>query len=464
VEDKPAIGLLKLKEKLNDATMPVEFILIGITCGLSAPFVGGQLDYCLNGAESAAQMVACGVIGFNPIETSRQTVKINEHGETFLDLMLKMKKNEETQTDKFFILNPYIGPEPVTGSTRMKSGTCTKIMLDLILTNTLNGSFDCRALIGFYERLVDEAVYSVENQIRLGEVVNKAGKALARNESVNYLCDSVRLGLLCCVDASECVPTFGAKRGDFKGFVNSHNGKDASFDGFLAACSTTWSTNIQLGKFNSDLFVLVDDDDDDDDDNVQHGNSTNKNSLEAKLKNETKCTLAHLDVSFESKPSKQGSILNQAAHEVNKYFAKCLQEFYLKLSINAISTGAHVLIGKTYSNIMIDVRVSNIKLYYRAISILARLSNEQKDRLECEQSLLRSIYLTDNRVDLERGDNSLDKVIELATAREFVVPKALIMLLSGCDVRTASKMIDETRRTASTSIRDCIHQLINNKH
>jgi len=115
VEDKPAVGLLKLKEKLNDASMPVEFILIGITCGMSAPFVAGQLDFCLN---SADQMVACGVIGFNPIEMSRQNVKINEQEETFLDLMLKMKKHEEKQADKYFILNPYIGPEPVTGSSR----------------------------------------------------------------------------------------------------------------------------------------------------------------------------------------------------------------------------------------------------------------------------------------------------------------------------------------------------------
>jgi hypothetical protein len=263
------------------------------------------------------------------------------------------------------------------------------------------------------------------------------------------------------VDASECVPTFGAKRNDFKGFVNASlkNGKDTSFDGFLTSCTTTWLTNIQLEMLNSDLFILVDDDDDDVGENGQKESHVSKRFMKSKLASETKCTFANLDVSFKSKPCKLGSILNQAAQEVNQYFAKCLQEFYTKLSINAISTGAHVLIGKTYSNIMIDVRVSNIKLYHRAINILSRLSNAQKERNACEQSLLRAIYETDHvQMEIERN---LDKVIELATAKEFVVPKALIMLLTGCDLGTATKMIDETRQNTSTSIRNCIYKLIN---
>ncbi len=35
----------------------------------------------------------------------------------------------------------------------------------------------------------------------------------------------------------------------------------------------------------------------------------------------------------------------------------CLAELILKLGLNTISTGAHVLKGKIYQNIMIDVRV-----------------------------------------------------------------------------------------------------------
>jgi N-acetylmuramic acid 6-phosphate (MurNAc-6-P) etherase len=35
----------------------------------------------------------------------------------------------------------------------------------------------------------------------------------------------------------------------------------------------------------------------------------------------------------------------------------CLAEIILKLSLNTISTGAHIFKGKVYQNIMIDVRV-----------------------------------------------------------------------------------------------------------
>lgn len=35
----------------------------------------------------------------------------------------------------------------------------------------------------------------------------------------------------------------------------------------------------------------------------------------------------------------------------------CLTEIVLKLGLNTISTGAHILKGKVYQNIMIDVRV-----------------------------------------------------------------------------------------------------------
>jgi len=47
----------------------------------------------------------------------------------------------------------------------------------------------------------------------------------------------------------------------------------------------------------------------------------------------------------------------------------CLAEIILKLGLNTISTGAHILIGKVYQNIMIDVRVR-----YFALVILSKIN------------------------------------------------------------------------------------------
>ena len=45
-------------------------------------------------------------------------------------------------------------------------------------------------------------------------------------------------------------------------------------------------------------------------------------------------------------------------------------ELSTKLVLNAVSTGAHVLKGKIYQNHMIDVQVTNSKLYRRATRLL----------------------------------------------------------------------------------------------
>jgi len=45
-------------------------------------------------------------------------------------------------------------------------------------------------------------------------------------------------------------------------------------------------------------------------------------------------------------------------------------ELSTKLVLNAVSTGAHILKGKIYQNHMIDVQVTNSKLYRRATRLL----------------------------------------------------------------------------------------------
>ncbi len=45
-----------------------------------------------------------------------------------------------------------------------------------------------------------------------------------------------------------------------------------------------------------------------------------------------------------------------------------------KVALNAISTTAFVLLGKTYAGLMVDVRPTNAKLWARAIRIVRALS------------------------------------------------------------------------------------------
>jgi N-acetylmuramic acid 6-phosphate (MurNAc-6-P) etherase len=149
---------------------------------------------------------------------ARKTQPINSQNETFRDLMVRMSALESQHPQRYFILNPIIGPEPITGSSRMKSGTTTKIMLDLVLTRALgHGEKDLGMMLKWYEDVLNEVVYAEESLKTLGELVDKAANSLRTQGSVNYLADSERLGFLACVDASECVPTYGANKEDIKG-------------------------------------------------------------------------------------------------------------------------------------------------------------------------------------------------------------------------------------------------------
>lgn len=98
-------------------------LFIGVSCGLSAPFVGGQLEYCLDHPEKFTPVL----VGFNPVSMARQ-IRVPKwpDNRTFYDVATRMEN-----TANALVLNPIVGPEPISGSSRMKGGTATKVMLDV---------------------------------------------------------------------------------------------------------------------------------------------------------------------------------------------------------------------------------------------------------------------------------------------------------------------------------------------
>ena len=156
-----------------------------------------------------------------------------------------------------------------------------------------------------------------------------------------------------------------------------------------------------------------------------------------------------------------GDILKESSIRFNDYFAQCLQEFVLKLSANAISTGAHVLVGKTYQNIMIDVKVSNMKLFWRAVDIVKELVGSTS-RGKCEQVLIEAIFGQDRKrieeMEAEFGNDCIAKTeycVQVATGQDLIVPKALLMALTGLGCREAEGLLKE----ADNSVRNCIHRV-----
>lgn len=56
-----------------------------------------------------------------------------------------------------------------------------------------------------------------------------------------------------------------------------------------------------------------------------------------------------------------------------------------KLVLNMLSTASMVLLGKCYQNLMVDVKVSNEKLYARAIRIVMQAT--ECDKAEAESGV-----------------------------------------------------------------------------
>ena len=130
-EDDPAVGAQQLSELAS--TWPA-CLLIGVSCGLSAPYVAGQLDRAISAGWSAT------ALGFNPAELARDTPVDNMiSGSSFRDIAAVLA-NPATAivmrgsggSGRHALLNPVVGPEAVAGSSRMKGGTATLILADAI--------------------------------------------------------------------------------------------------------------------------------------------------------------------------------------------------------------------------------------------------------------------------------------------------------------------------------------------
>lgn len=85
-----------------------------------------------------------------------------------------------------------------------------------------------------------------------------------------------------------------------------------------------------------------------------------------------------------------------------------------KLVLNMLSTGSMIRLGKVYGNLMVDVHVSNRKLYDRAVRIVARAA--QVDRAAAQAALeaagrnvKAAILMLETGLDLEAARQALER-------------------------------------------------------
>uniref|UniRef100_A0A3Q1BCL1 SIS domain-containing protein n=1 Tax=Amphiprion ocellaris TaxID=80972 RepID=A0A3Q1BCL1_AMPOC len=442
-EDDPKLGMLSLK-KVCEGKKRVLFI--GISCGLSAPFVAGQLDFCLQHPEVYTPVL----VGFNPAHQARDEPL---PGCTFTFLSVVQRMQELAKSHQAFLINPAVGPEAISGSSRMKGGSATKILLEVVLSAAHAAAFShtpvaCNGILlhlRAYEKTLD--LTYAQSEI-ITDLVEAAGESLRCGRRVCYL-GWGSLALLGLIDASECNPTFGADFEDVRGFVSGGYRELNNKEGPLTALGPEFCIahedflhQVLPRLTDKDTVLLI----------YTHSDDVGKVvDLARRVREKT----ANLHAVYHQTDEDTSAALQQ--DEISRLCLSTLKiawlqgasvsasllhmqwELSTKLVLNAVSTGAHVLKGKIYQNHMIDVQVTNSKLYRRATRLLQKLSGRPES--QCEEALLKTIYGA-NKLTLDMTTSDVITHTCTAVTRTKVVPLALVCLLTGCSLREAESHLE----------------------
>lgn len=506
-EDDPVAGAKALEVAARGMK---HVVFIGITCGLSAPYVAGQLDWALAQGEALCTPV---LLGFNPIHLARER-PIEGWDKTFRQVALRLANGPKGRA---YVLTPVVGPEAVVGSTRMKGGSATNIILDALFSTCIAQAYGVRTrkdasmvsaeyLAQCATRVVEQyavtAHRTYEATPALAKVLDAAARCLASGGRLHYLGNG-SAGILGQIDSSECPPTYGASFSDVRGFVAGGWEAMNNAEGDVARTPKGYvpsrvddpriKYNISVEDFcahvvphlraNDVVIALCIE--------GELDQTGSPNPIGSAITSAVKSAAAKgAQIAYVSVAGPQegghtrcdttptflcdtmvGCTISLPALgawgcpvDGSRWFGAELGargggnppvfgEFALKLALNAISTGAHVMVGKVFGNLMVDVTVSNNKLYYRAISIVAQCARVDPSR--AEECLLQSIYAPSQHAAEEGKPSSPHTIpppascisdhIRAAFAREKVVPVALLLAMGKYDSVWAANRALETQ-------------------
>jgi N-acetylmuramic acid 6-phosphate (MurNAc-6-P) etherase len=481
-EDDPPQGAEDLKRMTEGAD---HVIFVGITCGLSAPYVAGQIDYAMRQPNMTSILV-----GFNPVTLSRDA-PIEKWSKTCRQVFRELEALSST-SDTALVINPIVGPESITGSTRMKGGSMTVILLDTVFLSALQtligepltSSMAVTAThqefggVGFnhylspslslVSRLLDcysqtwQAVY--RHSRALAGLTRLAGSCLCQPSGRLVYLGADTLGAVGLVDASEMVDTYGASLEEVRGFVvggweacrNSEG--DLTGRGKLFRVSLSHFVSDVLPSLTSrDCVICVHGGDD------ITGPPILQTTMDRVLASPAKCGL--LVVAEDPQSTQSYHHLLDSRYETTAlirlphyhvYRESVFAGFGLKLVLNAVSTGANIMKGRVHGNMMINLTLANDKLFYRAIAIVRELSGATRDAATA--CLLQAIHRED---DISKYQHlPVSSHISVAVSQNMVVPLALLLARG----RSSSVMEAEHLLQCSSSLCQLVSPDIGHTH
>ncbi|XP_075057122.1 glucokinase regulatory protein [Mixophyes fleayi] len=453
-EDSPHLGAQEL-DKVCEGKKKV--IFIGISCSLSAPFIAGQLDHCMKNLDVFLPVL----VGFNPVAMARNDKMEGWHS-TFRQVAERMQNLHDTQ--RAYVLNPAVGPEGVCGSSRMKGGSATKILLETLFLVAHKAGSNVEVtekclleILRTYER-AHKVTYSHSKKI--AALLKQSGTSLQKKGHL-YILGWGTLGLIGIMDTVECVPSFHADWRDVRGFINGGYRTIENKDGDLSSLGAEFTVSHEdfvksvlpsVSETDTVLFLFTLDD--------ELGEVEKLVEL-VKEKTSNIHAISHATA---------GQYLPNSAKKIIpniigitwpilflEYEGAFIQKFQRELSskwiLNTVTSGSYALKGKIYRNFMVDFRINNSKHFHRALSVLQRLTGHSLAR--CTEVLLQSIYGEQILTDLIKNAE-ISKHVQVASSKDKVLPVAIVSLLRNCAVQES-----RTRLDSSANIRVAIESSLN---
>ena len=428
-----AVRDLKTLIEANDT--PVDRVVyVGVTCGLSATYVGAQLEYSMQQSNDSTAKVSFKTIllGFNPVG-SVKPLRIANWKSTFHSVVNDLDALAQSRPDAAVIVNPCVGPETICGSTRMKGGSATKILLETMAAAAVEqfqSSSNVSAVetavvaehIKRYRTAYLETYQSILPQQKDGaassnpgsftQVVDAACDALKNSQGRVVYLGRGNAGILGVVDASECPPTYNAHFEDIRGFLLGgwpalyHACDDAagaatatdtlraSFASRIPISVDAFFGHLRLGDdadsqsphprwLPTDLIVVLDRSSAEDSKPFDFARQVlarlSTSGLPCKTAvlgvhglGDEKSAAAFAELEVHLKAAIPLSIVDTFAdHKIAR--DGLVADFAAKLMLNAVSTIAHVQKGTIFTNRMVNLRVSNVKLFHRAVGLVSQL-------------------------------------------------------------------------------------------
>jgi len=300
----------------------------------------------------------------------------------------------------------------------MKGGTATIIILFIVLDLLAERSSVPTSLLEKIEEYTMAIVSLERHRSLIAEVMEQAGHSIVSGGRI-FLLGTGLFGALCIFDAAECPPTFGAERHMCQGFAEAgweiltreHQTPDAKYlpDEISFA---HFARQILPGLNKNDTVVFV-----------CEANAIDRTVglLDAIRRSPASSSLIVTGRADGPIPTSWPASSIDLRDEVKRDECQLLA---VRSLLNRISTGAFAIAGKLYTNRMIDVRITNRKLFHRAASIVASLV--PTDLVTAANLVIRSIGTTSS-VFIRADQVPDDSLVNSAANRRYVVPRAILM-------------------------------------